>query len=410
MGLATRTEMHVSVFALLALASCTQLIGWLISLIICRFSIRCGFGQALLWSLLASVLGTVGMFGRWAELVGGGQRVNGRNPYYSFNLGLGRMTFGEAVSYMASLVCAWLFMMLLVLFVVRLARKWMGGHLTEDEQRADATGVRAWLNFGNVFAVIVLTLTGWWGFGMSPLTILFCAGGAVLVYPIVNLMSHAAGAAAPAPRPESLSSEREHVLRMLEEGKITAEESSELLSALGESVPRVSAQPAPMTAPRKLLLIGSALVLLGFFLPWLSINPGKEMSRNQFSIEVPGAPRWNGRSLGPKVVTPPSIRTPTMSFSGGDIDRGYGWLVLFIGIGAGVLPFVTSLTPTSRRSIGLIGLGVGAVVLLFLLTRSMRHVNVGLVVVTAGYVLAFIGTLRDSTNGRTIRSGVGASV
>ncbi|MHC4098011.1 MAG: SHOCT-like domain-containing protein, partial [Planctomycetota bacterium] len=64
--------------------------------------------------------------------------------------------------------------------------------------------------------------------------------------------------------------ERDRILKMMEEGKINTEEGTELLDAIGRS----SALRGEEKFSRvdMVMLIGVALVVLGFFLPWVYIR------------------------------------------------------------------------------------------------------------------------------------------
>ncbi len=303
-----------------------------------------------------------------------------------------------------ALIVAYLFVVFALPFVVKMYRGWVGGRLTDAERQPDGAGLRAWLGRGNIICTLGTSVCAWAAFDSSFWGILLLMLIAGVAYPLINMLLQLQGAApAILPPTENLSSERERVLRLLEEGKITAEESAELLGALGDTVRPISASHRPMTRSRKFLLIGSALVLVGFFLPWFSFNLGEESSRMMSQMQMPN---WAASSGQSQRVLPPSIKTGTAYISGGDVHRGIGWLILLIGLGAGALPFINSLSPTSQRTIGLIALSVGAILMLYLITAGIRHVHIGLVVVAAGYVLAFVGTLREHGITFTSRSGM----
>ena len=82
---------------------------------------------------------------------------------------------------------------------------------------------------------------------------------------------------------------------------------------------------------------------------------------------------------------------------------------LGLAIAAAVLPYVgTSSTLTLPASCDLFCLGLGGLVILYLLTQNLRYVGVGLVVVLSGYALEFVGALAragpaNSLNLRPVR-------
>jgi hypothetical protein len=200
---------------------------------------------------------------------------------------------------------------------------------------------------------------------------------------------------APPLPPESSAPERQRVLNMLDSGKITASECAELLSALNFSE-KPRAANAVAAPARKLALIGAVLLLIGFFLPWFSINAQAEASRLAEGLPIP--PTWtqhfisNGMTLG------------TIRIAGGDIQHGLGWLVLILGVAAAALPYLAgNLQEQTRQRAVLAGLGVGAVILLYLMSENLRFVSIGIFLAVIGYGLQLAGALRE---GRLSGQGV----
>jgi hypothetical protein len=183
---------------------------------------------------------------------------------------------------------------------------------------------------------------------------------ALLAFPVLNTALETTSLQNAAPAGDALSPERERVLKMLDDGKITAQESAELLNALAQSAPACAPQRAP--APhRKIVWIGAALLVMGFFLPWF-----------EFSMS----------NMAPYVA-------------GGDIAHGFGWCVLFLGIAAAALPFVDAdLDSQTCQKTSLVLLGVGAIILIYLFTQNFRFAGIGLVLALAGYALEIIGVLK----------------
>ena len=91
-----------------------------------------------------------------------------------------------------------------------------------------------------------------------------------------------------------------------------------------------------------------------------------------------------------------NMDTGTTNIAGGDVGYGLGWIVLLLGLGVAVLPYIAAnLDPGTLRKAGLVGLGIGTLILLYLLSDLIRYVNIGIFLVLAGDVLEFIGTLRE---------------
>jgi hypothetical protein len=243
-------------------------------------------------------------------------------------------------------------------FLAKLYLAWIEGVASDAEKAPGRAGVRAWLRGGNLVCALLISLCLWLGFGYSFLTTLALAVMALLAYPLFNMA--AASPESPAPATDPLAPERERVLKMLDDGKITAQESAELLNALAHSAPPRAPQSDP--APhRKLVWIGAALLLIGFFFPWFVLNSGGLQE----------------------------------AMNGGDIPHYFGWCVLFLGIVAATLPFVAAnLDSQTCQKICLIALGIGAIILIYLLTNNPRCVGIGLLLGLAGYALEFVGVLK----------------
>ena len=186
-------------------------------------------------------------------------------------------------------LCGGLMVLFAVPFVLRLYNKWFGDNLTDAERLANKEGVRAWLNFGNLFLALLISLCGWQGFDYSFWAVLILTLGAVVAYPVFNIIGQSGGSVPVGPvltqtDLSKLANDRERVLQLLEEGKINAEECAELLIAIGDSVPvshRAVKNPS-MTKGRKTAIVGALLVLAGFCLPWFSINSGKDRSHAMY--------------------------------------------------------------------------------------------------------------------------------
>ena len=294
-------------------------------------------------------------------------------------------------------------------FLLKLHSKWVDGHLSESERAPGGVGIRAWLSTGNIVFIISIALLSYVALGISFIVMIAILIAALIAYPLLN--SPEPTAAVPAQRQsEDVSAERERILRMLESGKITPEESTDLLNALGTTiVPEIPQRSEPLTTNRRLILSGAALVLLGFFLPWFSIDPVKElgqlsgqmqnmmngiMRQNSFPMlqNMPGFPLQNFQQ-----VQQSGQRDTTIDIAGGDMPHGLGWLVLVIALASAALPYIaTHMDHKTQTTVSLFALGIGSIVVLYLLSREFDLIAIGLILTALGYALAFIGALKES--------------
>ena len=82
---------------------------------------------------------------------------------------------------------------------------------------------------------------------------------------------------------------------------------------------------------------------------------------------------------------------------GGDVPHGLGWIVLLLGIAVATLPYLASnLDSQTQRKAKLIGLGIGGLILMYLLTDNIRFVSIGFIMGLVGYALQFIGTIKEN--------------
>jgi hypothetical protein len=157
------------------------------------------------------------------------------------------------------------------------------------------------------------------------------------------------------------SDERQRTLKMVEEGKITTNEASELLEALGRS----SAMRGQDTFSRldMMTLLGIGFVVLGFFLPWAYIR-----------IDMPGLPGTSG-------------------YQAGYHTGAIGWAVLIISIMAALPVFITPKDYLYKMSMLQIFLLIlGTVITVSLLFQVNSRMGVGLWFCLAGFVISLIAS------------------
>jgi hypothetical protein len=281
-------------------------------------------------------------------------------------------------------------------FLARLYLAWVAGAVAEEEKAPGMSGVRAWLRGGNLICAILIALCFWIGFGYAFLSPLVLALLALLAYPLLNMAMNESLPPTAAPPPAAgvagpVTPERVRVLKLLDDGKITAAECAELLNAMGQPTrPAQSPAPRPATAShRKTVLIGVALLLFGFFLPWFAYNLG-DVSRELMSqISSP----FGG---GTPTISQGMVSGLTVHVTGGDIPHGLGWFVLLFGVVAAVFPYLAAnLDSETTQKVSLIALGLGTIILLYLFTRSIRFTSVGLLLVLAGYALEILGVIKE---------------
>jgi len=282
-------------------------------------------------------------------------------------------------------IAAGFFLFLTTAFVLRLHRQWLEASPDAAEKPIDANPFRAWFTLGNLFLVALLTFLGWLGFGIPISVTLLLTCGALALKPLFAFGRE------PLLLPlEGLSSEREKILSLLETGKITADESAELLNALGAATAVQPQSARPLSFSRRLAMLGVGCVVVGFFLPWFSFSLGGELSRMmQQAPPATGALSRFDDAAFPKMIT-------VLDVTGADVGKGLGWMVLILALIGTLAPHLgLSWDRLTRRTMQMLALGMGSVILLYLMTQNFRMVRIGLVLVVAGYVIQWIALLRE---------------
>jgi len=301
--------------------------------------------------------------------------------------------------------------------VIKLYRGWLGGHLTERENSIGASGFRAWLSAPSLILAVIIAFCAQAGPGYPAVAIFVMIVLALVAYPAMRTLGQPGPSTASVNRAENLTAEREKVLALLEAGRITAEESAELLNALGSTLktPEPGAMAIPMA--HRAILIGAGLVLIGFFLPWFTVDLGKEMDSMQAQLQSRLGAQFGGmigqQGGGQARISLPNLsrsfgfQDQTVNFTGGDVQHGMGWIILLLSVGAALLPLVRSgIDAQTERAGTLIALGVGAVMVVYLVISNLRYLNIGILLAAAGYCVQWAALLRRGGAVMPVAAGI----
>jgi hypothetical protein len=278
--------------------------------------------------------------------------------------------------------------------LIKLYRAWLCGIVSEPEKATGAPGFRAWLSPVNLILAVTIAISARLGFNYSGLAVFALVLVALAAYPLLMIPRKDV---APAEVSKSVAGERDKVLSMLENGKITAKEAAEALNALDAKLEWAKAMQAPFLPVKRTLMTGAVLVLIGFFLPWLTINPHMEMSRDMASRQESIDEFWRAKSVdATEMFWEEEQFIPaggSLQVVGGDVSYGLGWIFLLLSLGAAMLTLARR-WDARGRVMTMIALGSGSLILLYLLTREPRWITIGLVVVSTGYLLQWAAILK----------------
>ena len=154
--------------------------------------------------------------------------------------------------------------------------------------------------------------------------------------------------------------ERKRIMEMVEAGKISSEEGKELLNALGNSTALRGEEK--FSRADIVMLIGVALVILGFFLPWVYVR----ISNMGGSVE---------------------------GYQAGYQTGALGWAVFIIAIVSVVPVFVTPKNYLYKISMLQIFLTIiGIVLVISVLVQAGHQLGAGLVICLVGFIVALIAS------------------
>ena len=312
---------------------------------------------------------------------------------------------GDALMLLASVIASGLVVVLIIPLALRLYGKWTGRNLTDQEKQPGIEAVQAFLGGRTLPLALLVAVCLWLGYDWPFWPTLLGLVALVVSYPLINTLLNTpdtAGAGQASAYSEDVSDERDSVMKLLEEEKISAEEAAELISALGTGAAPAGLagqSPALTGGARKAAIIGAVLVAVGFFLPWFSVDVGKEMSRMQkglwSSMKGFTPPGFNAHApqMPPEAMPTPAPSGVITRAAGPDIDKGLGWVVLLGATGAALLLFLpTKLTAKQTQMICLAVLAFGGLVIAYILTEGeIRHASLGIVAVGIGYAIQFAG-------------------
>jgi len=270
------------------------------------------------------------------------------------------------------------------------------GKVSAEELRGDAVGFRAWFKPVNSAAALIMAAGAWVSMGWSFVGMLLLGAGLLAVVPLFLSLSRSGAMAREHAAAESgsESEERERILKLLEAGKINAEEAGDLLSALGQSraraVPQAMAGTA-LGANRGVMLAGAALVLLGFMLPWYEVNVGSQLRDAMQAMPEAAGGIINGMQANIPVNVHVTLR-------GGDLQHGMGWIILACAVAAAGLGLVWPVRAENRmtqRGLTLALAAVGSALLVYILSGGLNGASVGIFAAAAGYVVLWAGIVRE---------------
>ncbi len=161
--------------------------------------------------------------------------------------------------------------------------------------------------------------------------------------------------------PKAAGPERARILRMVEDGKISAEEGSELLEAMGKS--SALRGQDKFSNLDMAILAGVALVILGFFLPWVRIRlsnmPGMSGIRDIFNQNLAGQAGYHTGALGWMIFAIALISIIPVFITPKSLLYKISLLHLFITLIGLLLAFMTLIRAGDQLGVGIVTCTVG---------------------------------------------------
>ena len=304
------------------------------------------------------------------------------------------------------------FLPTLIPFIIMLVQKWKGINRSPLESQPGAAGLSGWLTAWRLIWIAILAAALFVWFDIPFLVVAAVLLAALAAYPLLHDALNTDGGAfpvqAPPPPPppaDDLSAEREKVLCMIADNSITAEEGADLLNALAATRRTSQKQNFTLARGQKLMLAGAILVTIGFFLPWISYNPGQEVTRlsremgAQVSAQVNTMPGMPSGSVNMPEMPGLNLKTADIQISGSQLGSALGWLILLLSVAAAGLQFLTDVfSPRTRRLLEIASLAATAFLIIYIASNSLRYIAIGLIVVILGYICELLGYLKTTRN------------
>jgi hypothetical protein len=302
---------------------------------------------------------------------------------------------------------------LAVALVVKLYFAIFLDQLSPQEKTPGIVGFRAWFSPAKVLAVVTVAACAAFALDCDYLGVTVAGLAMLLAYPLFNTVLNRSieSVQASTSSLKGPSEERERVLALVEAGKITAEDGAELLTALAQSQAASSSGAGAMSGPRRLMLVGAAITLVGFFLPWFTVNLNQMLHEAMSGLQqnmpqFPGNPQPNMTLSPPPNIqfngTPAAVQNVTqIEVRGGDVQHGLGWIILAASFCSACLPFFWTPLPGNthqmRKAI-FAALGAGSILVLYVLSGSINpatSIESGFVLAIVGYVVLWVGGVRE---------------
>jgi len=157
------------------------------------------------------------------------------------------------------------------------------------------------------------------------------------------------------------TAEKERILQMVEQGKISTEESTELLDALGRT--NALRGQDKFSRPDIVMLCGVALVVLGFFLPWAYIRMD----------QMPG------------------VFGQVTRYQAGYHAGALGWTIFIIALVSAIPVFVTPQNFLYKISMLQIFLTIiGTVLVISILVQAGSRLGPGIIICLLGFILGIV--------------------
>jgi hypothetical protein len=312
----------------------------------------------------------------------------------------------QYVNVTSILLCAYIAVNLGLALILKVYSALVLQKSTEPERATGLPGVRAWLAPRNAITVVLFSIAATMAFDWNFFGVFLLGLSPLLIYPLVGSVARPTDFASPPA--QAAPEERQRVLALVETGKITAEDGAELLGALAQSQAAGVESARIITRPRRLMILGAIILLIGFFLPWFTENVSQAMSQMAGDLQhaMPQLPGQFAPGLNPnqpiQVPTAPQDQMlSVLTLRGGDVRNGLGWLALAMGLLAAILPFFWSeraADPKTLRNFTFAALGLGTVALLYLLSNSFNAITTiepGFYLSLGGFVLLWVGGARE---------------
>jgi hypothetical protein len=196
-----------------------------------------------------------------------------------------------------------------------------------------------------------------------------------------------------------LSDQRDEILQMVNDGRLTAKEAADLLLAY-DGIPSSHREDEPVSSvnlsSHLLVLLGVVMLIIGFFLPWIYIdvtevlsNPRNELTNTNANLSAPEVAMSRVSTQLQKLHITPSTDASQQAkfiYSASGADIKLSWVFLLANLIVAAVSLFQKHSGSTHLAIQCVAIIYSLLIMIYIATTGVEFLSVG-------YFVSFIGYL-----------------